>query len=123
MPHLSPPTADALHGKTGRIMRTAHGHPPQVEARIVDTAGYRLGEVRVGEVVHIDLDGLAFRLPFLPGILVVPDQFLLLGVDRDDRRASAQERLALALDVAKLGIAIGMLLPFFGLGIALQAVA
>ena len=122
MPHLSPPAANALHGKTGRVMRAAYGHPPQVEFRIVDTSGNRLGDVRVGEIMHIDLDRLAFRLPFLPGIPVVSDEFLLLGVG-DDWPASAQERLALALDVTKLNIAIGMLLPFFGLGITLQAVA
>ena len=103
-------------------MRAAHGHPPQVEFRIVDTTRHRLGNVRVGEIMHIDLNRLPFRLPFLPGIPVVSDQFLLLGVDRDDRPASAQERLALALDVAKLSIPIGMLLPFFGLGITLQTV-
>src|SRR5208283_4699679 len=99
MPHLSPPAANALHGKTGRVMRAAYGHPPQVEFRIVDTTRNRLGDVRVGEIMHIDLDRLAFRLPFLPGFPVVSDQFLLLGVDRNDWPASAQERLALALDV------------------------
>ena len=72
--------------------------------------------------MHIHLNRLPFRLPFLPGFLVVSYQFLLLGVDRDDRPASAQERLALALDVAKLSIPIGMLLPFFGFGITLQTV-
>ena len=40
--------------------------PAQVEFRIVDASGNRLGDVRVGEIVHIDLDRLAFRLPFLP---------------------------------------------------------
>src|SRR5208283_1071539 len=34
MPHLSPPAANALHGKTGRVMRAAYGHPPQVEFRM-----------------------------------------------------------------------------------------
>ena len=123
MPHLSPPAANAFHGKTGRVMRAAYGHPPQVKFRIVDTMGNRLGDVWVGEIMHIDLDRLAFRLPFLPGIPVVSDQFLVLGVDRDDRPASAQERLALALDVTKPSIAIGMLLPFFGLVITLQTIA
>ena len=123
MPHLSPPAANAFHGKTGRVMRAAYGHPPQVEFRIVDTTGNRLGDFRVGEIMHIDLDRLAFRLPFLPGFPVVSHQFLLLRVDRDDRPASAQEQLALALNVAKLSIAIGMLLPFFGLVITLQTVA
>jgi hypothetical protein len=38
------------------------------------------------------------------------------------RPASAQERLALAFDVAKLSIPIGMLLSFFGFGITLQTI-
>jgi hypothetical protein len=72
--------------------------------------------------MHVHLDRLPFRLPFLPGIPVVPDQLLLLGVDGDDGPTSAQERLALALDVAKLSIAVGMLLSFSGLGVTLQTV-
>ena len=121
--HLAPPTANTLHGETRRVVGTAHGHPPLIAPLIVDPTRHRLGDVRVGEIVPVHLDGLPFRLPFLPGIPVVPDQFLLLGVDRDDGPASAQERLALASDVAKLSIPIGMLLPLFGLGITLQAVA
>src|SRR3954469_12577347 len=122
MAHFAPPTANALHGKTRRIMGAAHGHPPLIVLLIVDTTRYRLGHVRVGEIMHIHLNRLALRLPFLPGIPVVSDQFLLLGIDRDDWPASAQERPALALDVAKLSIPIGMLLSFFGLGITLQTV-
>ena len=57
-------------------MRAAYGHPPQVEFRIVDTTGNRLGDFRVGEIMHIDLDRFAFRLPFLPGFPVVSHQFV-----------------------------------------------
>src|SRR5580693_7538658 len=120
--HLCPPTTNTLHGKTRRVMGTAHGHPPFIALRVVDTTRHRLGDVRVGEIMHVHLDRLPFGLPFLPGIPVVSDQFLLLGVDRDDRPPSAQERLALALDVAELSIPVGMLLPFPGLGVTLQAV-
>ena len=121
-PHLSPPTANALHGKTGCVMRTTHGHPPQVVLLIVDPTRHGLGNVRIGEIMDIDRHRLSFRLPFLPGICVVSDQFFLLGIDRYDGPTSAQERLALALDVAKLSIPIGVLFPFFGLGIPLQTV-
>src|ERR1700730_18114315 len=103
-------------------MGTAHGHPPLIAPLIVDTTRHRLGNVRVGEIMHVHLNGLPLRLPFLPGIPVVSDQFLLLGVDRDDRPAAAQEPLALASDVAKLSIPVGMLFSFFGLGITLQTV-
>src|SRR5436309_2114252 len=43
MAHFSPPTANALHGKTRRIMGAAHGHPPLIVLLIVDTTRYRLG--------------------------------------------------------------------------------
>src|ERR1022692_2032638 len=39
--HLSPPTANTLHGKTRRVVGTAHGHPPLVLLLIVDTTRYR----------------------------------------------------------------------------------
>src|SRR5271165_5925898 len=41
MAHLSPPTANALHGKTRRVMGTAHGHPPLIVPHVVDTTRYR----------------------------------------------------------------------------------
>src|SRR5580658_524337 len=78
MAHFSPPTTNTLHGKTRRVMGTAHGHPPQIVLLIVDTTRDRLGSVRVEEIMHVHLNRLAFRLPFLPGIPVVSDQFLLL---------------------------------------------
>src|ERR1700730_5480749 len=120
--HLAPPTANAFHGKTGRVMRTAYRHPPQVVLQVVNSTRDRLGHVRIREIMDIDLLGFSGRLPFLPGIGVVSDEFLLFGIDRDDRPALPQKGLPLALDLAKLGVTIGMLLPFFGLGIALQTV-
>jgi hypothetical protein len=72
--------------------------------------------------MNINLHRLPFRLPFLPRISVVSDHFLLLAIDRDDRPTPSQERLTLALDLAKLRIPIRMLFPLFGLGIASQTV-
>src|SRR6059058_5884984 len=62
--HLAPPPANALHGKAGGVMRTAHGHPSQVVLEIVDPTRYRLGDVRIGEVMHIDRHRSSLRLPF-----------------------------------------------------------
>ena len=82
MPHLSPPAANAFHGKTGRVMRAAYGHPPQVEFRIVDTTGNRLGDIRVGEIMHIDLDRLAFRLHSCPDFPWFPtSSFFLVSTE------------------------------------------
>ena len=58
----------------------------------------------------------------MPGIGGVSQQFFLLGIDRDDGPALSQESLTPALDVAKLGVSIRMLLALLGLGIALQTV-
>src|SRR5277367_2091342 len=74
--HLLPPTANALHGETRRVMGTAHSHPPLIVPLIVDATRDRLRSVRVGEIMHVHLDRLSFRLPFLPGIPVVSDNFL-----------------------------------------------
>src|ERR1700733_7475314 len=63
--HFSPPTTNALHAKTRRVMGTAHGHPPLIVPLIVDTTRYRLGSVRVGEIMHVHPNRLPFRLPFL----------------------------------------------------------
>src|SRR5271157_4901769 len=109
-----------------RIMTNRYVQPrlirPMLQFHLPHPKAVAITATAISTNQHIHLNRLPFRLPFLPGFLVVSDQFLLLGVDRDDRPASAQERLALALDVAKLSIPIGMLLPFFGFGITLQTV-
>src|SRR5207244_10090490 len=52
-----------------------------------------------------------------------PDQFLLFGVDRDDRIIGLDVRLYQSVDVAKLLIARGVLGTFFGLSVRLQRIA
>ena len=54
---------------------------------------------------------------------MVSDQFLLLGIDRDDRLATPLERSDLAVDVLELGIAVGVILPLLGLAVGLEVVA
>jgi hypothetical protein len=56
------------------------------------------------------------------GIVVVSDEFLLLGVDRDDRDALPQASFYRDVDVPKLRIPIGVIRTLFGLAIALQAI-
>jgi hypothetical protein len=58
----------------------------------------------------------------LAGVRVVADQFLLLGVDRQDREPGRQGPLDAGVDVAKLGIPVGMVRPLLGLARALQTV-
>src|SRR5208283_5894066 len=63
------------------------------------------------------------RLPLTSTVLVVADQFLLLGVDRDDRYAPLNAVLRLRVDVLELRVAVRMLGTFDGLVWRLQAVA
>src|SRR3954454_17168537 len=74
--HLTPPTANTRDGETRRVLGTAHGHPSLIAPLIVDPTRHRLGNVRVGEIMHVHLNRLPSRLPFLPGIPGVSDQFL-----------------------------------------------
>jgi hypothetical protein len=73
--------------------------------------------------VDADLLRLAFRTPFAAAVLEIPDQLLLLGVDRDDRLPSSLKPYCLGADELELGIAIGILIAFASLTIGLQAVA
>ena len=56
-----------------------------------------------------------------PGVLVRADQFLLLGVHADHRVTRGQVRLGLLVEVAELGVAVGVLAALDGLGVGLQA--
>ena len=60
--------------------------------------------------------------PILPAVVLeVSDQFLLLRVDGDHRLACRQRLLHLSIDIAELGVPVGMAGAFRGLAIALQA--
>lgn len=58
--------------------------------------------------MHQHLLGRAFRLPLPTAILEVADEFLLLGVDRDDGLLAPQIRSRRGIDVLELGVAVGM---------------
>ena len=55
-----------------------------------------------------DFFRVAFRAPFPAGVLEVADEFLLLGVDRDNWLVLSQRRRDLCVDVANLRISIGV---------------
>ena len=81
---------------------------PWLAARSYTPYGDRLAQLRVEEVVDADLLGVALGLPLPAAVLEVADQFLLLGVHRDDRLAPPLERSDLAVDVLELGVAVGV---------------
>ncbi|GAA2978384.1 hypothetical protein Sfulv_60320 [Streptomyces fulvorobeus] len=69
----------------------------------------------------LDLGRSSLRPPLTAPVLVEADQFLLLGVHADHRVASAHVFLGPVVDVVELGIPVGMLGTFEGLGVGLEA--
>ena len=69
------------------------------------------------------LDRFAPALPFASAVLELADEFLFLGVHRDDRLAATLKLPHAGVDVLELGVAVGVLAAFFGLAVGLQAVA
>ena len=57
--------------------------------------------------------------PLAAPVVVVADQFLFLRVHGDDGFASPQGPLDGAVNMLELRVAIGVIVPFFGLAIAL----
>ena len=70
----------------------------------------------------LNVQQLLRRQPLLALAFVVAEDLLLLRVNRDDRQALAQVLLHLGADVPELRIPVGMIRPFLGLAVALQAV-
>ena len=73
--------------------------------------------------MHPHRFGFALRTQFSATVLEVADQFLLLGIHRNDRLPSALEGLHLRIDVLELGVPIRVRRPLAGLAVGLQAVA
>ena len=60
--------------------------------------------------------------PLLAGIVVIADEFFLLGIDRNHRPALPQASFHGGIDVPELRIAVRMVLSLLGLAVALQTV-
>src|ERR1039457_6513734 len=59
-------------------------HPAGILSDVIDTIRDRLGHLGVRKVMCQNLSRLSLSAPFPAGILVVADQFFLLGVYRND---------------------------------------
>src|ERR1700694_5150821 len=73
--------------------------------------------------MSVDLVRRPRLAPLAALVLVVADQLLLLRVNGNDGLARPQSVFDGAVDMSELRVAIGMIAPFFGLAVALQAVA
>ena len=94
-----------------------------VSRDVEDAVRIDLALLFVDEVVHLHLLGLAGRAQFAAAILEIPNQFLLLGIDRHDRLAVGQPLFDQSVDVFELCISIRMVRALFVLRVPLKAEA
>ena len=90
---------------------------------VVDAVRNRLALGVGREIMHQHRRRRALRLPFPPAVLEVPDQLLLLRVDRDHRLAGGQMLVRGLVDVLELRVAVRMRGAFLPLARRLQPVA
>jgi hypothetical protein len=94
--------------------------PTGVGGDVVDAVRDGLGDLRAGEeeTVVFDLDRFAGGPPLTAGVGQPVEVLLLLRVDTDDRLSSGLMLLDLLVDVAELGVLVGVLVSFQGLRVA-----
>lgn len=120
-----PPAADRLDGEGGGVVVDADVDPAGVSGDVVDPVRDRLLNIRSAEeeVVVLDLHRIALGAPLASGHGQAPELFALLGVHADHRLACPLVLLGLFVEVAELGVTVGMLSAFQDLGVGLQAEA
>jgi hypothetical protein len=104
-------------------MINADADPAFVATDVVDAVRNCLAYFAVDEVMRLDAFRLAFGLPLASTVLVITDQFLLIGIDGDHRLIGGEKCVGLGVDVFELRVAIGVLRALTNLGVGLQAVA
>src|SRR6266540_871867 len=119
----TPPAADALDRELGGVIADPHVHDRSVPRDVVGAVGYRFAATEMREVMDVDPHRLALGPPRSTGIAELPNQFLLLGVDRDHRIAGLDVCLHQTVDVAELLVPLRVLRALLCLHVRLQRVA
>ncbi len=63
-----PPTPDAFHGESGRVMADADIRPTDIVSDVIDPVRRRLAELLVGKVMDIELLGPALWPPLTAAV-------------------------------------------------------
>ena len=119
----APPTPNRGHRKGTGIVVGSHVNKTGVASNVVNAVGIGAGNFWPGKVVTLNPPGLFGRTPLLAAIVVIPNQFLLFRVHRNDRDTLPQASFDREVDVAKLGIAIRVIRSLLGFAITLEAIA
>ena len=104
-------------------MVTSDTDPCFVAAHVIDAIGNRLACRILGKVVDHGFLGVPLRLPLAPRVLDIPDQLLLLRVDRDHRLSALEKLIRLRIDMFELCVAVRVRRPFGALAHRLQPIA
>ena len=116
-----PPASNVCDGKGSHVVIDSYSGPAQIVSDIVHTIQGHLTEFRDHRVMHTHRFRFALWTQFTVTVLEVVNQFLLLGIYRNDRLSSALEGMYLRIDVLELGVPISVCRPLTGLPIGLQA--
>jgi hypothetical protein len=95
----------------------------KIPAHVIHAGGDSLADVQVAKVVNGDPLRLAGRLPLSAAGDVLADQFLFLRIHRDNRIPRGDVASAGHVEVAELGVVVGVLLAFKRLGGGLEPIA
>jgi len=78
-----PPAPDGSHGERTGVVIGADVHKPSVATEIVNPIGVGPRNGRLGKIMSIDLHRGPRFMPRLAFVLVVAEEFLLLGIHGD----------------------------------------
>jgi hypothetical protein len=109
--HLPPPASDGGNGKLRGVVIDPHTDPAVIVRRIIHPIGTNLAQLLVRKIVGLDAFRLPFRLIVPPPIGKLAHEFLLFRINGNDRLSRTLKDFHTAVDIAKLGIAIGMRYP------------
>src|SRR5580692_3511088 len=121
-PHALPPALNRSSCELRCVAMNSHADPALIVHQIINPVRNRFAQCGVLEVMNANFLRLALGPPFLPRILKISNQFLLFCVHRHYRLPAFLQAAHLLTDVFKLGITVGMVVPFAGLAIRLQTV-
>src|SRR5512145_2765501 len=116
------PAAQRLGSKLSGVMINPYTHPAIISSNVVYPIRNTLAQLLVEKILTAHLDRWPMGMPFPPRILEIPDQFLLLRVNRYHRLPAFLKRPDLRVDMLELRITVGMRTAFLRFPIRLQAI-
>src|SRR5919109_2466910 len=111
---MFPPASDGGHREFAPVMLDPDVDVSLIVPEVIDAVWRRFAKLLIRKVVHIDLYWFSFRKPQSPLILVVADQFFLLGINRDNGVARFKELRCSLADMLKLRVPVRVTGSFLG---------